>query len=60
MLEVATMLAPGSKAQAGSETVAAIAAFMRTGSIEATRPAAARRIAVSICSAAGRAGTALT
>jgi methylenetetrahydrofolate reductase (NADPH) len=34
------MLAPGRKTDAASETVASIAAFMRLGSLEATRPAA--------------------
>jgi methylenetetrahydrofolate reductase (NADPH) len=34
----ATMLAPRSAADAASDTVAAIAAFMRGGSLEATRP----------------------
>jgi len=37
----AVMLAPRSAADAASETVAAITAFMRGGSLEATRPGAA-------------------
>ena len=38
MTGVAAMLAPRSAADAASETLAAIATFMRDGSLEATRP----------------------
>jgi methylenetetrahydrofolate reductase (NADPH) len=52
-METATMLAPRDKASATAETVGAIAAFMRSGSIEATRPAASDVDALKAAAAPG-------
>ena len=53
MAAAASCYAPRSAADAASETVAAIAAFMRGGSLEATRPNAADVAALKDAAAPG-------